>query len=312
MRGLELSELYYETYGKAMLAEQFADVADRIAVGLAGSGSECMGFDDDISRDHDFEPGFCLWITREDERDFGFRLERAYAKLPKEFQGLKRQSLSPVGGSRHGVMVIDDFYQTFLGAPNAPDSVDRWLYTPPESLACACNGKVFRDGLGAFSAVRQVLLQGYPEDIRRKKLAAHTALMAQAGQYNYARCLARGEHGAAQLAVFQFVDHAISAIYLLNNRYRPFYKWAYRGMRELPRLARLETALTGLTELGNEALEATVKQETIEEIASLFIEEFQTQGLTQAICGDLEKHAYSILDTVRDPSLRNMHIMSGV
>lgn len=291
--------------------EQFADVADRIAVGLAGAGSECLGFDDILSQDHDFEPGFCLWITREDEREFGFRLERAYAKLPKEFQGLTRQALSPVGGNRHGVSVIDDFYQTYLGAPTAPDSLMRWLYLPSESLACACNGKVFRDDLGQFSQVRQTLLQGYPEDIRRKKLAAHTILMAQAGQYNYFRCVSRGEFGAAQLAIFQFVDHAISAIYLLNNKYRPFYKWAYRGMRELPLLSQLEPALTGLTELGNDELEANAKLETIEEIAALFISEFQAQGLTQAICGDLEKHAYSILDSVHDAELRNMHIMEG-
>ncbi len=311
MQGLDISKEFYLQYGKPMLEEQFSDVIDRIAVGLAGEGSECMRFDDDISRDHDFEAGFCLWIPAEDEREFGFRLERAYSKLPKEFMGLKRSVLSPVGGNRHGVITIEDFYTRFLGAPNAPDTTERWLYTPSFSLAAASNGEVFQDALGVFSSVRQQLLAGYPEDIRRKKLAAHTILMAQAGQYNYPRCIARGENGAAQLAVFEFVKHAISAIYLLNNRYEPFYKWAYRGLKELPILDDLGDSLQGLTELKNTSSTAKIKLEVIEDIAVLFIKEFQVQGLTEATCGDLEKHAYSILDGIKDGGLRNMHIMEG-
>ncbi len=312
MQGIEISREFYLQYGKPMLETEFSDVLDRIAVGLVGEGSECLGFDDEISRDHDFEPGFCLWLTQEDEQTFGFRLERAYARLPKEFMGLKRNPLSPVGGNRRGVLTIEDFYTRFLGAPNAPDTWQRWLYTPASSLLAASNGAVFTDPLGAFSAVRSTLLQGYPEDIRRKKLAAHTIFMAQAGQYNFSRCLARGETGAAQLCVFEFVKHAISAIFLLNNRYEPFYKWAYRGLSQLPVLGHIGDALQALTEMDNAPPSAAAKQAIMEDTAALLIQEFQHQGLTQATCGDLEKHAYSILDSIRDNALRNMHIMEGI
>ena len=37
-------------------------------------------------------------------------LERAYAKLPKEFMGFKRSSLDPVGGNRHGVIRMSEFF----------------------------------------------------------------------------------------------------------------------------------------------------------------------------------------------------------
>ncbi len=311
MQGLEIAREFYLQYGKPMLEEQFADVIDRIAVGLVGEGSECFGFDDEISRDHDFEAGFCLWITEEDEKKFGFRLERAYAKLPKEFMGLKKSYVSPVGGNRHGVITVEDFYTRFLGSPDAPDTIERWLNTPASYLATASNGEVFADPSGKFSEVRNKLLMGYPEDIRKKKLAANLVFMAQSGQYNYSRCLSRGERGAAQLAIFEFVRHTISAIYLLNNRYEPYYKWAYRGMRDLPVLGSLGDSLQALTELDNSPENSRMKQDVIEDIAMLIIGELQRQNLTEAICGDLEKHAYSVLDDIKNNTLRNMHIMEG-
>ncbi len=312
MQGLDISREFYLQYGVPMIDGLFSGVKDRIAAGLAGAGSECLGFDDEISRDHDFDAGFCLWITAKDYESFGFRLERAYAKLPREFMGLKRALLSPVGGNRRGVITVEDFYTRHLGAPTAPDSTERWLYTPAPSLAAASSGEVFADKLGTFSAVREVLLAGYPEDIRRKKLAAHTVFMAQAGQYNYSRCLSRGESGAAQLAVFEFVKNTISAIYLLNNKYEPFYKWAYRGLAELSVLGGINDSLIALTELDNGKENAEIKKEVIEDISSLFIKELKAQGLTEASGDDLERHAFSITGGIKDSALRNMHIMEGV
>ena len=312
MKGIEIAKRYYQEFGKPMLESQFADVINRIAVGIAGEGSECLGFDDEISKDHDFEAGFCLWITREDEAKFGFKLERAYAKLPKEFMGLKRQILSPSDGNRHGVIVIEDFYTRFLGAPTAPDTLERWLYTPSASLLSACNGEVFTDKLGKFSEVRNVILRGYPEDVRRKKLSAHAIMMGQSGQYNYARLIDRKETGAAQLAIFEFVKHAISAVYLLNNKYEPFYKWAYRGMRNLSVLGDLEPTFSILTEMGNSPKQASEKREIIEDISAMLIAEFKAQTLTKATCNNLDTHAYSINDSITDATLRNLHIMDGI
>lgn len=312
MQGLDIAREYYNRYGKPMLEEKFTEYADRIAVGLVGEGSECLGFDDEISTDHDFEPAFCLFITKDDYQKFGFPLERAYSSLPKEFMGLKRNLLSPVGGNRHGVIIIDEFYTKFLGMPNAPKELYEWLYIPPFALLNATSGEVFADKLGEFSAIRNILKKGYPEDVRLKKIAAHTVLLAQSGQYNYPRLIKRGEKGAAQLAVFEFVKHAISVIYLLNNAYEPFYKWAYKGIETLQILNHINDALIGLTEFDNSPDNAEMKFEVINDIAGILIEEFKKQGLTKATCLDLEKHAYSIRDAIKDNTLRNMHIMEGI
>lgn len=64
MRGLELAERFYEEVGRPLLTEEYPFELPRIAVGLVGEGSECFGFDDEVSRDHDWGPGFCICLQR--------------------------------------------------------------------------------------------------------------------------------------------------------------------------------------------------------------------------------------------------------
>ena len=313
MKGLELAKAYYQAYGKEVLESQFSHVLPFLAIGLAGSGSECCGYDDEISQDHDFEPGFCIFLPGEDvvDRRTAFQLERAYAKLPNEFMGIKRNPLSPVGGNRHGVIRINDFFSEKVGNCNGSLSLEEWFSVPEYGLLEATNGEIFEDPYGAFSAVRQAL-RYYPEDVRRKKLAGHLLLMGQAGQYNYTRCIKRGETGAAQLAAFEFVKSTLHCIYLLNRAYMPYYKWCFKGLESLPRLRGLSKDLEYLISSGNSSEEAVKKAELIEAICFSVAEEARNQKLTRLKHAEMEPLAYSVNDTVADHSIRNLHILYGV
>ena len=313
MNGLELSRAFFEEYGRPMLEEQFPQVLPYLAVGLFGSGSECFGYDDAVSRDHDFEPGFCIFLPGEDivERRTAFQLERAYAKLPREFMGLRRSLVTPVGGARQGVLRTDEFFSEKIGSANGELSLYDWLRIPEYALAECTNGALYLDNYGEVSTIRQNLAR-YPQDVRCKKLAGSLLLMAQAGQYNYPRCLSHGETAAAQLAVNEFVNAALSVIFLLNERYLPFYKWRFRALRELPLLSESARVLEYLLCTPNDEDTAQEKLQLMEELASQVISLLQDQQLTEAICGDLEKHAYSVNDHIADSELRNMHILAAV
>ena len=291
MQGLELAKAYYEEYGVPMLHEQFPELEGLIAAGLCGSGSECLGYDDEVSQDHDFEAGFCLFLPGEDviDRQTAFRLERAYAKLPKEFRGFKKSLLSPAGGNRHGVVRMSEFFLTRLGTPSGELFAYDWFRVPE------------------YNALKRM-----PEDARLKKLAGELATMAQSGQYNYLRCLDHGEEGAAQLAAIHFTQAALHAVFLLNHALMPYYKWQFRALRELPLLSDLAPSLYRLISSGGGADEMMDKYMTIENVASAVIAELQAQGITAAVCGDLSKHAASVNDHIADPGLRNEDLFFGV
>ena len=313
MKGIELSEKFFYEFGKPMLESEFSQVSDKLACGIIGPGSECFGFDDEISRDHDFEAGVCIFLPDENiiDRRTAFLLERAYSKLPKEFEGIKRGALSPVGGARRGVFRTSEFFSEKAGTPDGILTVNGWLSTPEQALAEATNGKIFFDNYGEVTKIRENLTY-FPEDIRLKKLAGNLLLMAQSGQYNYKRCIERNETAAAQLAVFEFVNHAISAIFLLNRKYKPYYKWCFKSLRALPKLSIEAEIMEYLITTDNSPQLSEEKYYAIEGICADVIDELSGQNLTKAICGDLEKHAYSVNDGISDDYIRNLHILAAI
>ena len=313
MKGLELSKRYYEEYGAPIIKEKFSDIEGVIAIGLFGEGSECFGFDDEVSIDHDFEPGFCIMLPDESvvSRRKAFELERAYAKLPDEFLGYKRQKISPVGGNRRGVIRISEFLKSKVGKEDGLIEGDEWFTVPETFLAEVTNGEVFKDDQGTFSGIRAYLSE-YPKDVKLKKLAGNLLISAQAGQYNYPRCVSRGERAAAQVCAIKFTESIMNCMFLLSNKYKPYYKWTFKAFSRLEKFSRLYDSLEYLITTDNSDETAKVKSAVIEDICGEVIKELKREGLTDATCGDLEKHAYSVNDRIKDGVLRTKHILSAV
>ena len=315
--GLELSKQYYLTYGKKMLEMYFKDYLPYMAIGLCGFGSDCLGYDDFISQDHDFGPGFCIWLPRSIYAQIGEQLQLAYNQLPQEFMGYHRQE-SAHGQGRVGVFCIEDFFYQFI--QNLPISLDDWLKKDDQNLLCCVNGEIFDDYFGEVTMIRE-RLSYYPEDIRLKKLAKNIAIMAQSGQYNYARCLTRQDFVAASLCFNEFLEALLNVIYLANKKYKPYYKWSYYGLKDCQVLKNVYPLIQQLVELPlyhdswkDNQLQINIKDPRIvliERICSLVVTELKNQGLTSLDDDFLDVHAYEIMKHIQNSYIRNKHVMEG-
>lgn len=308
MKGMELANAYFEEYGKQMIEGQFREYKGMIAAGLAGEGSECLGFDDEFSQDHDFGPGFCLWLPQQVYEQIGAAMQQAYDALPQSFRGYTRMQ-TPQGGGRVGVFSIPKFYSKYTGLTQAPRDNMEWLRIPQSFLATAVNGRVFCDPLGEFSQIRNILKSFYPHDVLKKKLAAKAAIMAQSGQYNYPRSMKRGDSYAAYFACGEFVKTALSAIYLLNGEYMPFYKWAFRGAEKLTVLQGAVHDLRELVLLPDQMENRSRKEWLMENICIETGRELNRRGLTRTTESFLQSHGEELMRSIEDSRLRNLHIM---
>lgn len=231
---LENSRRFYENQVRELIRREFPEYENRIAVGLAGEGSDCFGYDDFISRDHDFGTGVCLWLTDEDYALFGQELDAAYNELIDRQPG---NNLTVRLRERRGVMTIHDFYSKILGidcdTKNLVITEKDWQNMDHSCLATATNGGIFRDDTGAFTAYRNLLLNYYPDKVWRIRIVNEMHKFSAALQVNYARCMTRGDIVAARLCHVHGLEAAMQLFFLMKREYPPYYKWTYRKLQEL-------------------------------------------------------------------------------
>ena len=309
MKGLDLSREFFLQRGLPMLQKKFPQYIDRLGAGLVGEGSECFGFDDEISQDHDWGPSFCIWLSEKDYKAIGKQMQNEYALLDGNFLGYPPRTISPHGDGRVGVHAIGSFYCRFTDVPDIPSSMEQWRRIPEGNLAASTNGQVFFDNLGEFTRIRKGLLSFYPEDIRLKKIVARAASMAQSGQYNYGRSIRRKEYVAAYCALSEFVRSAISMIFLLNKRYCPFYKWMHRALGQLEILNEMQPLFMTLCSIATKDPNDHFLQceLIIEKICLNVIEELHGQQLSDVDDSFLLNHCSSITERIHDNTIRSLY-----
>ena len=243
------SRRFYENKVAPMIHEKFPEYESHITVGLSGEGSDCFGYDDFISRDHDFGTGVCLWLTDTDFHKFGRLLSIAYNELVNSIPGA---DLTDRLRQRRGVMTINGFYSYVLGtgmdAEENSISEDVWRKLDHSCLATAVNGEVFRDDLGIFTSFRNTLLDYYPDRIWRERIANELHRFASSLQVNYSRCMSRKDTVAAEICRATGMQAAMELFFLLKRTYPPYYKWTFRALESLDSNGRFARLIRDLSE----------------------------------------------------------------
>jgi hypothetical protein len=185
--GIELSRRFFHELVEPLIAELYP--ALEYGAALVGSGSEVLGFDDEVSSDHHWGPRLQLFLNERDLAIYGREIrERMSLRLPTMFHGYSTNFTPPDpedGGTQlldlvesgpvnHRVETLSlrGYCLKQLGIrPDSALSPVDWLTIPGQKLAAMTAGAVYRDDLGELTRLRHKLAY-YPHDVWLYMLAA--------------------------------------------------------------------------------------------------------------------------------------------
>jgi Domain of unknown function (DUF4037) len=207
-----------------------------------GGGSDVLGLDDAMSRDHDW--GLRLTLLVAADRVVGVRnlLER---ELPATFHGFPTRfatSWDPAVVHRVDVLTPESFAARHLGVglDGPADAVD-WLALTGQSVLEVTAGPVFADSDGRISRLREILAW-YPRDLWRYTVACDWQRIDQELPF-IGRTAQLGDDLGSRLVTARLVRVAMHLGFLLQQRWAPYPKWFGIMFATLPIAARVQTPL---------------------------------------------------------------------
>ena len=247
--GLELSARFYREAVGPLLDARFPGL--RHAAARLGRGSDVLGFDTEMSMDHDWGPRLTLFLAEDDHAAHGDLVLRALGdELPLEVGGYP-VGLDEVGAMhvaaerplRHGVEVttVRAFLRGYLGVedPAAP-TLAEWLAMPAQRLRTVAHGRVFHDEVG-LEEVRRVL-GWYPRDVWLYLLASQWRRIAQEEAF-VGRTGGVGDELGSRVLGARLVGEMMTLAFLCEREHPPYAKWLGTAFSRLACAPRLGPAL---------------------------------------------------------------------
>ncbi|WP_339253034.1 DUF4037 domain-containing protein [Paenibacillus sp. FSL P2-0136] len=244
MKGLDLSEEFYWEIVRPLIARRFPQLMEKHAAGLIGYGSDVLGHDDDLSRDHEWGARCYIWLQDSDYDQYAVTLDQALdEEVPALFQGYparfsvdeSHKVLIPSNGSGNlhhiAITCVSRHMRIQLGLHSVQPSLHEWLMLPEQKLLEWTRGRIFTDPIGKITEVRKTLAY-LPDDIWRYKLKYAWSSFCHLYVVKLAEL--RGETLSARLLLNRMVEQAVQLVFLYNRRYRPgTYKWLSRKLAQI-------------------------------------------------------------------------------
>ena len=218
----------------------------RYAAGRLGSGSDVLGLDDAMSRDHDWGCRLTLLVD-EPDRDavpqISLLLER---ELPESYRGFPVRfpvTWNPSLSHKVEVATVTGFAAGRLGVdPAAELSVLDWLILTGHSVLEVTAGPVFADRTAELARVR-AKLRWYPPDVELYVLAAGWQRLSQEMPM-VGRTAERGDELGSRLLSARLAGDLMWLAFALARRWPPYPKWRGTAFQALPVAAELSGPLS--------------------------------------------------------------------
>lgn len=282
--GKQLCASYFYEIAGPILDEAFPEL--HYTAGLLGYGSDVLGYDDAVSRDHMWGPRFYLFLRQED-KVLEPEIRRVFAaRLPYTYQGYSVNFSAPDPedhGVRHPVLIdhgevnpllfiqtVPEYLQERLGLSdlNCLTAAD-WLSFSEHRLLSLASAQFYVDRLG----VQQVLepLKHYPRDVRLYLIASCWDAIACEQAFSK-RCGVYGDELGSRLICARIAERLMRLCFLYLDTYAPYSKWFGTAFDRLP----LDPAL-------RDAIHAAVSADTVAEREDWLVQaQLLTAGLHNA------------------------------
>ena len=239
MKGIELAELFYFDVIKPLITKKYPEL--RYSAASLGPGSDILGYDDEMSQDHDWGLKFYIFLNDDkiaDELDLLFRNE-----LPLEFhgysthwgeaddKGVQLNDKGELGNINHRIIIssLSKHLKSILNI-NISDineiqnlSLTQWLSFPEQSLLEFTSGKVYFDNCGDLTSARK-LLNYYPEEIWIFAILGEWNLIAEE-QVFISRTGDREDDLGSRIITSSLVRRIMRLAIHLDRKYIPYSKW---------------------------------------------------------------------------------------
>ena len=245
--GLEVSRRLHEEVIAPLLAQRFPQVS--YASARLDGGSDVLGFDTPVSRDHGWGPRVTLFLGHEEFATAGSAIAAALEEaLPDTVAGVATRFAQPTAQAPdsigHGIQVttIGAFFQLWLGCdPRRALATADWLAAPASRLRAVADGAIWHDGPGELAAARE-RLRWYPDDVWRALMGAQWRRIAEQEAF-MSRCGDVGDELGSRLVAAHQVREVMRAAFLLSRVYPPYAKWFGSAFRQLDVAAELGVLL---------------------------------------------------------------------
>lgn len=237
--GAAVARGFYANVVEPLLSRALPEL--RYAAARLGSGSDVLGLDDAMSRDHDWGCRLTLLVD-DDARDQVPRISAILEEeLPERFGEFPvRLPVTWDSSLSHKVEVatVADFAASRLGVdPSGGLSALDWVTLTGQSVLEVTAGPVFADRTRTLAAVR-TLLAWYPPDVERYVLAAGWQRVCQLLPM-MGRTAETGDELGSRLLSASLAGDLLWLAFALSRRWAPYAKWRGTVFRSLPVAARL-------------------------------------------------------------------------
>jgi hypothetical protein len=246
--GLELSRLFFEEWVQPALAAEYP--ALRYDAAVIGTGSEVLGFDTPMSRDHHWGPRVSLFVAPDDLDSYNGPIHEFFRHhLPYEFRdyptsfeeipgepGTLRFETKTSGPVNHRIEVTTlnhmlDWYLDFDWHRDTALTITDWLTIPQQKLRTLVAGAVYHAGLGDLPAMREHF-GWYPHDVWLYLLAAGWTRISQEEAF-VGRTGDVGDEVGSRLIAGRLVRDLMMLCFLMEKQYAPYPKWFGTGFARL-------------------------------------------------------------------------------